>query len=104
MSEVMSFKTVAGDEIVAELIRCEWEGDKFTAYVIKRPQVLQFQPVAPGKMGLAFVPWLLSNPQLDTVSVPVSMLPFSFPTASEVAKQYLTQMSGIQIASASSIA
>jgi hypothetical protein len=103
MSEVKSFKTVGGDEIVSEVISLVYEGEKIVKYKLRRPQVLQFQPVAPGKMGLAFVPWLLSNPELDSVEVPVTVLPFCFPTATEVERQYLTQMSGIQIAGAGSI-
>lgn len=103
MSEVKSFKTIGGDEIVSEVVSLVCEGEKIVKYKLRRPQVLQFQPVAPGKMGLAFVPWLLSNPELDSVEVPVTVLPFCFPTATEVERQYLTQMSGIQIAGAGSI-
>lgn len=103
MSEVKSFKTVGGDEIVSEVLASIYEGESITKYRLRKPQVLQFQPVAPGKMGLAFVPWLLSNPELDVVDVPVSVLPLVFPTAAEVERQYLTQMSGIQIAAAGSI-
>lgn len=104
-TKIMSFKTVGGEEIVAEVVREVNNGvfgsDVSTvAYVLKRPHVLRFQPVAPGQLGLAFVPWTLSNPDILEITLPVkSLVADPFEPAHRVAQQYLEQTSGIDLSS-----
>lgn len=104
MTEVKSFKTTDGSELVAEVISKQFgSNEEVVSYKLRRPQVLQFQPVGANQMGLAFVPWLLSNPSLDSVTVSSKILLVEFETAPEVASQYLTQMSGIKLPPAGKI-
>ena len=109
MTKILSFKTISGDEIVAEVVRevptgnilAEGSGaSTVAAYVLKRPHVLRFQPVAPGQLGLAFVPWTLSNPDITEITLSVkSLIAEPFVPASNVEKQYLEQTSGIDLSS-----
>ena len=104
MAKILSFKTIGGEELVAEVVR-EVTGGLFgsaeptiTAYVLKRPHVLRFQPVAPGQLGLAFVPWTLSNPDLNEITLPTkSLIADPFAPAHRVEQQYLEQTSGIDL-------
>lgn len=110
MADIRSFKIVGGDEIVAEVIKVVESANRFQlnetapsgpiAYIIKRPNVLRFQPVAPGQLGLAFVPWTLSNPEIGEVVLPAkSLLTEPFRPAANVEKQYLEQTSGLDLSS-----
>ena len=104
---VKSFKMASGEEIVAEVVETKSgnqlavDGGLFsnavTAYVVKRPHILQFQPVAPGQLGLAFVPWTLSNPAIERLEIPASAVLVVFDPASKVERQYIEQTSGISL-------
>jgi hypothetical protein len=109
MSLVRAFKLVTGEEVIAEV------QDTFTqkllqeivrdvrdnvVYTLRRPHVLQVQQFAPGKFGMAMVPYTLSNPDLETVTIPASHVITSFPAADNVEKQYLQQTSGLALPSA----
>jgi hypothetical protein len=102
-TEVLSFKINGGDEVVANVIKTLRQDNnvdgEIVSYIVRRPHILRFQQVAPGQVGLIFVPWTLSNPEIDRLSIPVASLvipPFS-PSA-EVEKQYLEQTSGLVLA------
>lgn len=107
MSKILSFKTIGGEELVAEVVREITNGGILTegagastivAYVLKRPHVLRFQPVGPGQLGLAFVPWTLSNPDAVEITLPVkSLIADPFEPAHRVEQQYLEQTSGIDL-------
>lgn len=106
MSKVKSFKMVGGDEIVTEVIEeisnsSSVSDGLFTStvatYVVRRPHILQFQQVAPGQLGLAFVPWTLSNPGIERLEIPASAVLVSFDPADKVERQYLEQTSGISL-------
>ena len=107
MPKIMSFKIVGGEELVAEVVREVTNGSvlsstpaEVTAYVLKRPNVLRFQPVAPGQLGLAFVPWTLSNPDILEITLPAkSLIADPFEPAHRVEQQYLEQTSGIDLSS-----
>lgn len=102
MGAVKSFKLISGEEIVAEVTGqggMLTEGSQPTSYTVKRPHILQFQPVGPGQLGLAFVPWTLSNPTIQSLEIPASALIIPpFDPSANVEKQYLQQTSGIQLA------
>jgi hypothetical protein len=113
-TKVMAFKTIGGEEIVAEVLSEVIQDTKMLfgtavdsksqaeviAYIIKRPHVLRFQPVAPGQLGLAFVPWTLSNPELMQLTLPCKSLAVDpYEPANSVAKQYLEQTSGLDLSS-----
>jgi hypothetical protein len=102
MSDVMSFKMVSGEEVVAELVSTKTLTPESAplSYTVRRPHILQFQPVGPGQLGLAFVPWTLSNPAIERLEIPASAVLLTFPPADKVERQYLEQTSGISLAGA----
>lgn len=107
MAQVKSFKMVNGDEVVAELIKensasllVESSKAETTSYTLRRPHVLQFQQIGPGQVGLAFVPWALSNPMIESIDVPAKSVICIFNPADQVERQYLEQTSGISLAPA----
>jgi len=104
MSQVKSFKLLGGEEIVAEVLEeksgnvlSEGSAKHFpvTSYIIRRPHILQFQPMGNGQLGLAFVPWTLSNPTIERMEIPVSCVLLTFDPSANVERQYLEQTSGI---------
>lgn len=109
MSKVLAFKLVSGEEVVAEvleeitsesiLVESKSSGE-VKAYVVRRPHILRFQQVAPGQIGLAFVPWTLSNPEIERLELPASAVLLSYEPSANVERQYLEQTSGISLAKA----
>lgn len=105
-TSVKAFKIVGGEEIVAEVLEVKsgnqrvvdglFEG-AVTAYIVRRPHILQFQPVAPGQVGLAFVPWTLSNPEIERMEIPASAVVLTFNPSANTERQYLQQTSGIAL-------
>lgn len=100
--KIISMKMVTGEELVTELVGTKFVGES-TTYTLRRPHILQVQQVAPGKLGLVFVPWALSNPDIDIVEVPASAVITTFSPAGKIEAQYLQETSSIQIAAAGSI-
>lgn len=103
MSEVLSFKINGGDEVVAQVIKTVRKDNsvdgEIVSYLVRRPHILRFQPIAPGQVGLAFVPWTLSNPEIERLTIPVASLmipPFS--PSTNVEHQYLEQTSSLVLA------
>jgi hypothetical protein len=89
--KVQSFKLVTGEEIVARVL-----DQTDTHFTIEQAQVLQFQPVGNGQLGLAFVPWALSNPDVE-VKLPVTAVVTNFNASTQVEKQYVSQTSKIAL-------
>ena len=88
--QVVSLKLVSGEELVVRLLK--ETADSFT---VDSPQVLQFQQQGNGQLGLAFVPWTISNPDAANIEIPLSMVMAKFTPSPIVEKQYLTQTSRI---------
>ena len=111
---IRTFKLVSGEEVVAEVADSQTqtfltEGQHFgreqLEYKLRRPHVLQFQPIAPGKMGLAFIPWVLSNPEVQEVTIFArNVIGVPVEPSEQVQRQFLQQTSGIEIAAASPLA
>jgi hypothetical protein len=87
---------VTGEEVVAEVVETK-VGASVLSYVLKRPHILQFQQIGQGQLGLALVPWTLSNPTIERLDVPAAAVVLSFDPSAEVERQYLQQTSGISI-------
>jgi hypothetical protein len=103
MSKVISLKLTSGEEVVAELrqtVQVLAGQGPVISYRVKRPHILQFQQMGPGQLGLAFIPWTLSNPDIDEIDIPASHVISAFEPALKVEKQYLQQTSGISLATA----
>lgn len=96
---IVSFKMITGEELIAELkstiFQVGAEIPEF--YVVRKPHVFQIQRTS-GGLGLAFIPWTLSNPDIDTLQVPASSVLVTFPPSAKVEEQYIQQTSSIQIA------
>jgi hypothetical protein len=108
MSSVKGFKLVTGEELIAAVDDKTYElladtprdARDVVSYTLRRPHVMQIHQHAPGKFGMAMVPYTLSNPDLETVTISAANVIISFPIAAEVEKQYLQQTSGLAIAGA----
>jgi hypothetical protein len=50
-----------------------------------------------GQIGLAFVPWTLSNPTIEVIEVPAAAVLLVFDPSERVETQYLEQTSGISL-------
>ena len=101
MSEVLAFKIVGGDEVVANVlktVRSNGVDGDITSYIVRRPHILRFQQVAPGQVGLAFVPWTLANPTIDRMTIPAEAVILTFSPDENVEKQYLEQTTGLALA------
>jgi hypothetical protein len=108
-SIIRSFKLVSGEEVVAEVLDAETKvfltekqhfGREGLEYKLRRPHVLQFQPIGPGKMGLAFVPWVLSNPEVEEVTIFArNVIGVPVEPSEMVQRQFLQQTSGLALAS-----
>jgi hypothetical protein len=126
MSEITSFKLLGGDEIVAEVLSVNRKAVKATktllneseapkakkpaaketgeilSYTVRRPHILQFQPMGNGQLGLAFVPWTLSNPTIERLEIPASAVILPFSPSANVEREYIQQTSGLALAPAGS--
>jgi hypothetical protein len=106
MAEVKAFKMHGGDEVVASVLDVIYHPSnlestterKVKCYVLRRPHILQFQPMSNGQLGLAFVPWTLSNPSVERLEVPAEAVLLMFDAAERVEAQYLEQTTGISLA------
>lgn len=97
--QVRAFKFTSGEEVIAEIKSYPFSSPDKQSWELRRPHILRFHPVGPNQMGLAFVPWTLSNPDLESVVVSrVNMLCDPFEISADVEKQFLQQTSGIAIA------
>ena len=68
------------------------------SYTLRRPHILQMQPMGNGNVGLAFVPWTLSNPTIERLELPASAVLLTFQPSANVERQYLEQTSGLAVA------
>lgn len=99
-NKIRAFKVQGGQEVVAEVVGTTEFCGSTISIKMKRPHILQFQQQRDGSVGLVFIPWTLSNPDIRELDVPISAILFSFETSAQVEKQYLQQTSGIEIATA----
>lgn len=90
--KVLSLKLLSGEELVARVVE-----QTATEFTVDSPQVLQFQQKGNGQLGLAFVPWTLSNPEASDIKIPTAMVMASFVPSPTVEKQYLAQTSRIAL-------
>lgn len=101
MSEILAFKILGGEEVVAEVVEVERtagiEGE-ITNYIVRRPHILKFQQVGPNQVGLVFVPWTLANPGIVRLPIPASAVLLSFSPDTNVERQYIEQTSGLALA------
>lgn len=104
-SKILAFKLIGGEEIVAEVLS-ENRGSMLTetglnesaeirSYTLRKPHILRFQPIGPGEVGLAFIPWTLSNPTLEKVELPAKGVLVTYSPSANVEEQYSQQTSPI---------
>jgi hypothetical protein len=102
-TEILAFKLISGDEIVAQVVSrtpgllTDSSDSKPTAYVVRRPHILQMQQMGPGQVGLAFIPWTLSNPTIERMELPASAILLTYPPSDNVEQQYMEQTSALQV-------
>ena len=106
MPLILSFKIRSGEEVVAEVestvTKAAGEDGLFVEmpvrWVLKRPHVLRVQQVQGGQLGLSFVPWCLSNPDIRAVTLEATSVLATFAPSAMVERQYIEQTSGISLA------
>jgi hypothetical protein len=104
MSNIRSFKLLSGEEMVANLVSTEEKNEVVTAYNVESPHIMQFQHMQGGQLGLALVPWTLSNMELrEKIRVPAQFVIAEFETAHKVQQQFIQQTSSIALPTAPGI-
>ena len=90
--EVKVLKMISGEEILA---RTKSENNLM---ILNKPMLLTQMPdpAGSGRMGLGFVPWILSAVEEDVV-VSVDHIIAQLPAKPEVEKMYLSQTSGLSL-------
>lgn len=86
-NDVVSFKLSTGEEVIS---RFEEQND--TQYKIKNPMV-----ILAGPQGLGMQPFMFSVKPDNTFILNVSNVICAMATEDELAKQYVSQTSGIQL-------
>jgi len=104
-SKILAFKLVSGEEIVAEVLDIKTDTALFESvtgkvieYVVRRPHILRMMPTSHNNVSLAFIPWTLSNPEIESMPIPASAILLSFPPAAHVETQYISQTTGLELA------
>jgi len=85
--QVVTFKLVTGDEILARL---EEDGD--TVYRVSKPHVLM-----PSQQGLAMMPYVMSLNDDQIVEFRKTDVMFAAPTRSELVASFTKATTGIEI-------
>jgi len=88
---------IGQEEIIAKFVEI-----KGPYIVLSKPRVLQIMMQQNGQGGAALVPWFLTDPEAEMM-VAISHIIASIDAPAEIEKMYLSQTSGIEIASAGSI-
>lgn len=97
--EVKSFKMITGEEVVARLISTNSTlglTPQVISYKMESPLVLSVHQQG-GRVGLGFMPWTLSNPDLGEVDVPASAVVITFKPSDVIEKQYMQETSKIAL-------
>jgi len=91
--QVVNFKLVNGDEIIAKLIRTDE-----TYIVVDQPRALQIQDRGNGQFGAQFVPALVLGKDRDIIVYKNSISLYTENVGDDYEKHYLQSVSGIQLA------
>lgn len=86
-NDVVSFKLSTGEEVIS---RFDTQTD--TQYKIKNPMV-----ILAGPQGLGMQPFMFSVDSDNAFPLNMSIVVCAMPTQDELAKQYISQTSGIQL-------
>lgn len=109
MTKVLAFKIRSGEEVIAKVESTRTENvsigsglfkEKAVEWVLSKPHVLRVQQMNNGQLGLSFVPWCLSNPDIAGLILEDDAVLATFEPGSMVERQYLEQTSGISLATA----
>lgn len=97
---IVSLKMISGEELITDLkSTIEDSSGKPLYYVVRKPHILQLQQTPKG-LGLAFVPWTLSNPDIEEMQIPVQNVMVKFTPSDKLEKQFIQETTSIQIATA----
>jgi hypothetical protein len=109
-NEIMAFKMVGGQEVIAEVLETHYEtvvtdglgvrNGSISGWKVRRPHLLQFLPNGHGGVNLAFVPWTLSNPDIENVEIPREAVLLNFSPSVHAEKQYQQQTSSLDLSTA----
>lgn len=99
MAEIKTLKMVSGEEVICKVNEIDEDSGVFT---IESPLVLQVMPAPQGGFGLGLIPWVHSQKH-GTLEVSVSQIMCLGDPDKDVIDGYLSQISGIQLASSGSV-
>lgn len=90
--EVISLKLSTGEELIGRL-----ESDDLDAFVLDRPSLIALAPNQDGSIGIRLMPWLAGNQDASVIIYKTHVVAQVSPNK-ELAKGYLQETSGIQLA------
>ena len=90
--EVKVLKMISGEEVIARI------KSENNLMILNKPMLLTqvSDPAGSGRMGLGFVPWILSAVEEDVV-VSVDHIITQLSVKPEIEKMYLSQTSGLSL-------
>ena len=95
MSDIKIFKLVNGDELIAEVV----SGHQAINWKVRRVRMILMQQHAQsGQIGLGLLPWLASNIDGEVEIYSASLMTLPFDPEENLQKEYLSQTSGIALA------
>lgn len=86
--DAISLKLISGEELIARLE----ESDGNTVTLVKPMSLIM------GPQGFGLAPYMMSAPADSKITIPTSAIVAQTKTADEIAKQYIKQTTGIQLA------
>ena len=91
-TEVKVLKMISGEEVIARI------KSENNLMILNKPMLLTqvSDPAGSGRMGLGFVPWILSAVEEDVV-VSVDHIITQLSVKPEIEKMYLSQTSGLSL-------
>jgi hypothetical protein len=104
LSEITSFKMVGGLEVVAEVTAIHYI-DKVVdglaekvikSWTVRKPHILQVVQAATG-MNMVLIPWTLSNPEIDSLTIPREAVLVWFEPSAMCANQYISETSSLDL-------
>ncbi len=91
--EIKTIKFTNGDEIIGRFVGVDSNSNTCE---IEKPRGLLPQRMGDGQVGIAFVPWIISNPDA-TVSINMDAIAAMLDSSKEIGDAYLSQTSGLQL-------
>jgi len=94
MSTTIAIKITNGEEWIGKHTQQLTDGEKIT---LQDPRRLQLVPNGKGGMGLALTPIFMSAVDLNSITIPIAHVVATISVDGDFEKQYLQEVSSIQL-------